>query len=247
VEDAAVRGVVWSEVHVVPPTYAGRLGPDEAVLEAVLDGLAAGAGPGSAAGVIVGINRGLPPEAAERSLRLATAYADAGVVGLGLAGDEAGHPATLFTEVFARARDAGLRALPHAGEGAGPDSVRACAESLGATRINHGVRAVEDPGLVDLLAEREICLDVCPSSNIALSVFPSLEEHPLPRLLAAGVPVSLGSDCPLFLGVSVLDEYRIATERLGLGPSDVARVARTSLAASSCPPDRRDAALARLR
>lgn len=247
VQDAAARGVVWSEVHLVPPTYAGRLGPDEAVLEAVLDGLAAGAGPGSAAGVIVGVNRGLPPEAAERSLCLAAAYADAGVVGLGLAGDEAGHPATLFTDLFARARDVGLRALPHAGEGAGPDSVRACVESLGAARINHGVRAVEDPALLDLLAEREICLDVCPSSNIALSVFPSLEEHPLPRLLAAGVPVSLGSDCPLFLGVTLVDEYRTATERLGLGPSDVARVAGTSITASSCPPDRRAAALADLR
>ncbi|WP_232668405.1 adenosine deaminase [Pseudonocardia sp. TRM90224] len=246
VEDAAAQGVVWSEVHLVPPTYGGRLGHDEAVLEAVLDGFAAGSGPASAAGVIIGVNRGLPLEAAGRSLRLATAYADAGVVGLGLAGDEAGFPAALFTDVFARARDAGLRALPHAGEGAGPGSVRACVEELGAARINHGVRAIEDPGLVELLAERAICLDVCPSSNIALSVYSSMAEHPLPRLLAAGVPVSLGSDCPLFVGRTVVDEYRLAIEHFGLGPADVARIAHTSLTASSCPPDRRDTALAAL-
>ena len=246
VSDAAVRGVVWSEVHVVPPTYAGRIGPDEAVLEAVLDGLAAGSGPDSAAGVILGINRGLPMEAAERSLRLAVRYADAGVVGLGLAGDEAGYPAHQFADVFARARDAGLRALPHGGEAAGPESVRACVEALGATRVNHGVRAVEDPALVELLAQRQVCLDVCPSSNIALSVYPSAAEHPLPRLLAAGVPVSLASDCPLFVGATVLDEYRLAVERFGLGREEVARMAGASLTFSSCPPDRRDPALAAL-
>jgi adenosine deaminase len=243
VQDAAARGVVWSEVHVVPPTYAGRIGPDEAVLEAVLDGFAAGSGTGSAAGVILGVNRGLPADAAERSLRLAVRYADAGVVGLGLAGDEAGYPATLFADVFARARGAGLRALPHGGEAAGPESVRACVEALGAARVNHGVRAVEDPGLVELLAQRQVCLDVCPSSNIALSVYRSAEEHPLPRLLAAGVPVSLGSDCPLFVGATVLDEYRLAIERFGLDRDAVARIARASVTFSSCPPDRRAGAL----
>ena len=240
VETAAAQGVVWTEVHVVPPTYAGRLGPDEAVLEAVLDGL------GPTAGVILGVNRGLPMPAAERSLQLAVRYADAGVVGLGLAGDEAGHPAQGFASVFARARDAGLRALPHGGEAAGPASVRACVEELGAVRVNHGVRAVEDPAVVDLLLERDVALDVCPSSNVALGVAPSMAEHPLRRLLAAGVALSLNSDCPLFVGTSVTDEYRLATELLDLGPEQVAAVARTSLARSSCPEGRRTDALGAL-
>jgi adenosine deaminase len=246
VEDAAAQGVVWSEVHVVPPTYAGRLGPDEAVLEAVLDGFHAGAGDGSAAGIVVGVNRGLPMTAAERSLALAVRYRDSGVVGLGLAGDEANYPPRLFADVFARARDAGLRALPHGGEGAGAGNVRSCVEDLGAVRVNHGVRAVDDPAVVDLLVERQVCLDVCPSSNVALHVSPSLEGHPLPALIAAGVPVSLNSDCPLFCSTSANAEYRLAHERLGLGINALARIARTSIIASSCPDDRRAAALSRL-
>ena len=246
VEDAAAQGVVWSEVHVIPPTYAARLGPDEAVLEAVLDGFRAGAGDGSAAGAIVGVNRGLPMAAAERSLALAVRYRDSGVVGLGLAGDEANHPPGLFADVFARARDAGLMALPHAGEGAGAGSVRSCVDDLGAARVNHGVRAAEDPAVVDLLVERQVCLDVCPSSNVALQVSPSLEEHPLPALIEAGVPVSLNSDCPLFCSTSANAEYRLAHERLELGIDALARIARTSIIASSCPDDHRAAALSRL-
>lgn len=243
VEDAAAQGVVWSEVHLIPPTYAGRLGADEAVLEAALDGFAAGSASGSAAGVILGINRGLPAEAAERSLGLALAYAGAGVVGLGLAGDEANHPARAFAGLFSRAREAGLLALPHGGEAAGPESVRACVEDLAASRVCHGVRAVEDPAVVELLLERQVCLDVCPSSNVSLQVSPSIEEHPLPRLVDAGVSVTLNSDGPLFSGATVNDEYRLAHEVFGFDHARLAGIARTSLIVSSCPAERRDGAL----
>ena len=245
VEDATRQGVVWSEVHLIPATYAGRLGPDEAVLEAALDGFGHSAGAPSA-GVILGINRGLGMDAAEHSLRLAVAYAPAGVVGLGLAGDEANNPAARFSGVFARARGAGLLALPHAGEGAGPDSVRACVEDLGARRICHGVRASEDPAVVDLLVERGVCLDVCPSSNVSLGVSPSMREHPLPQLLESGVLLTLNSDGPLFSGATVNDEYRLAREVFGLDWTVLKDIARTSLTVSSCPADRRTAALTRL-
>ena len=249
VEDASVQGVVWSEVHLIPATYAGRLGPDEGLLEAVLDGFAAGAeraaahGRPSAAAVILGINRGLDGQAAERSLDLALRYAGRGVVGLGLAGDEANHPASDFSDIFRRALDAGLRAVPHGGEGAGPQSVRACVEELGASRVCHGVRAVEDPTVLELLRQREVCLDVCPSSNVSLRVSESLQDHQLPRLVEAGVPVSLNSDGPLFSGATVNDEYLNAHERMGLSPMVLARIARTSIEASSCPEPLREAAL----
>jgi adenosine deaminase len=243
---ARENGVVWTEVHLIPPTYAGRLGPDEAVVEAVLDGLAAGSDDAAGAGLIIGVNRMLPVEAAERSLELALAYRDRGVVGLGLAADEARFPAWLFASVFGRAAAAGLPTVPHAGEGAGAESVRACVELLGARRINHGVRAVEDPAVVDLLIERGVSLDVCPTSNVALQVAPSLEAYPLPALLDAGVPVSLNTDCPLFLDTSTADEYALASSAFGLGPDQLAAIARTSLETSSCPADRRDRALAAL-
>jgi adenosine deaminase len=160
---ARENGVVWTEVHLIPPTYAGRLGPDEAVVEAVLDGLASAAGLDAGAGVIIGVNRMLPLPDAERSLSLALDYRDRGVVGR------------------RRAAAAGLPAVPHAGEGAGADSVRSCVELLGARRINHGIRAVEDPAVVELLVARGVSLDVCPTSNVALQVVPSLASHPLPR------------------------------------------------------------------
>ena len=243
---ARENGVVWTEVHVIPATYAGRLGRDEAVVEAVLDGLAAGSDDAAGAGLIIGVNRMLPVEAAERSLELALAYRDRGVVGLGLDADEARFPAWLFASVFGRAAAAGLPAVPHAGEGAGAESVRACVELLGARRINHGVRAVEDPAVVELLVERGVSLDVCPTSNVALQVAPSIAEHPLPALLAAGVPVSLSTDCPLFLDTTTVGEYALASSAFGLGPEQLAAIARTSLVTSSCPPDRRDRALAAL-
>jgi adenosine deaminase len=243
---ARENGVAWTEVHLIPATYGGRLGPDEAVVEAVLDGLAAAATPSSAAGLVLGVNRMLPVPVAERSLDLALRYRDAGVVGLGLAADEARFPASLFADVFRRAGASGLPALPHAGEGAGAESVRACVEELGAVRINHGVRAVEDPSVLELLRERGVSLDVCPSSNVALGVVPSVADHPLPALLEAGVPVSLNTDCPLFLGTSTVREYALARDVFGLSEEALAGIAATSLRTSSCPPDRRDAALTRL-
>jgi adenosine deaminase len=236
---ARENGVVWTEVHLIPMTYAGRLGPEEAVVEAVLDGLAAGSDAAAGAGLIIGVNRMLPPAAADRSLELALAYRDRGVVGLGLAADEARFPASLFTDVFRRAAAEGLPAVPHAGEGAGAASVRACVEQLGARRIMHGVRAVEDPTVVDLLLERGVSLDVCPTSNVALQVAPSLAEHPLAALLAAGVPVSLNTDCPLFLETTTVAEYEVAARVFDLGPEALTAIARTSLVTSACPPDRR--------
>lgn len=249
VADAHTQGVVWTEVHFFPATYAGRLGSDEAVLEAVLDGLATGAkdvADESAAAVLLGVNRGLPLDDAERTVNLAAACRDRGVVGLGLAGDEINFPAEAFADIFARAAALGLPAFPHAGEGAGAESVRVCVESLGARRINHGIRAAEDPALLDLLARRGICLDVCPTSNVALNVVPSLAEHPLPAILESGVPVSINSDGPLFMRTSLLGEYELLANDFGFDMETVRRIARNSLAYSSCPADRRDRALAAL-
>ncbi|GAA2434191.1 adenosine deaminase [Actinomadura vinacea] len=231
VADAAPAGVRWTEMHCVPHNYGGRLGAPEAVVEAVLDGLGA---PGRA-GLVLAHNRARGPAAAWQALDLALRYQDRGVVGFGLVGNEADHPPEQYAEVFAAARRAGLRSVPHAGEGAGPWSVRSAWRALGADRIAHGVRAVEDPGLVEELADADVCLDVCPSSNVALGASPSLRDHQLPALLAAGVPVSLGSDGRLFFGVDVADEYRYAHEGMGVDTAALARIARASLDHSAAP------------
>jgi len=174
----------------------------------------------------------------------------AGIVAFGLHGNEEGCPPAPFADAFRVARHGtDLLSTPHAGElapfpGQGPASVAAAIEHLGAHRILHGVLAVHDPALVARLARDRICLDVCPSSNVQLSVVPSIEAHPLPKLLAAGVPCSLGSDDPLLFGPSLLDEFRLCRERMGLSDAQLAAMARASFAYSGAPPAVKAAGLA---
>ncbi len=220
-------GVVWSEVHFAPTTYAARLVPDDALVEAVVDGLRSGAGPGGA-GVILGINRGLGLEPAQRTLDLALRWAGRGVVALGFAGDEAAHPAAAFAAVFERARAAGLPFVPHAGEIPRPEVV-ATALDLRPPRIAHGLAAARDPALVGRLAEAGVCLDLAPSSNVLLGLVDSLAEHPLPTLLDAGVAVTLSTDIPLFLGFDLVEEYIRCQHAWGLPDDRVRELAANSL------------------
>jgi aminodeoxyfutalosine deaminase len=163
------------------------------------------------------VNRSLPMEAAELTARYAVAYAGRGVVGLGLGGREAEHPPEPFARVFAIAREGGLGSVPHAGEVAGVPSIRGALDALGADRLRHGIRAVEDPGLVHELADRGIVLDVCPISNLRTRVVRSLAEHPLPALAAAGVWCSVSTDDPAMFGTNLGTDYAAAAE-LGVGP-----------------------------
>jgi adenosine deaminase len=155
------------------------------------------------------------------------------VVGFSMAGDEAGFPAHDFAEVYRIAADAGLGCTIHAGEWAGAESVRAALE-LPVTRISHGVRAVEDPGVVDELAARRIVLECCPTSNVVLGVYSSYEEHPLPALRAAGVPVTLGSDDPPYFGATVEGEYAICAARMGFGDDVLREITTTAIDAAFC-------------
>ncbi|HET6507127.1 MAG TPA: adenosine deaminase [Baekduia sp.] len=154
------------------------------------------------------------------------------VVGFNMAGDEANFPASDYARAFAIAHEAGLGCSVHAGEHAGPESIRAALELPGVVRISHGVRAVEDPDLVSELAHRQIVLEVCPTSNVVLGVFGSYEEHPLGRLRDAGVPVTLGSDDPPYFGTTIGREYELAHERLGCDLDDLRRITETALNAA---------------
>jgi adenosine deaminase len=154
------------------------------------------------------------------------------VVGFNMAGDEAGFPAGDYARAFAIAHEAGLGCSVHAGEHAGPESIRAALALPGVVRISHGVRAVEDPALVAELAERGIVLEVCPTSNVVLGVFPTYEDHPLGALRAAGVPITLGSDDPPYFGTTIGREYQLAHERLGCTLDDLRAITETALDAA---------------
>ena len=185
---------------------------------------------------------------AERAVRVARDAAGRPhpyVVGFSMAGDEAGFPAGTFAEAFAVAAGAGLGCTMHAGEWAGPESVRAALE-LPITRIAHGVRAIEDPALVRELAARGTVLDCCPTSNVVLGVYPSYEAHPLPQLRDAGVKVTLGSDDPPYFGASLAGEYEVSAERMGFSQADLRDVTRTAIDAAFCDDGLKDALRARL-
>jgi adenosine deaminase len=158
------------------------------------------------------------------------------LVGFGMAGDEAGFPPAPYARAFAIAAEAGLGCVAHAGEHAGPDSVRGVLE-LPIARIEHGVRAVEDPALVAELAERDIVLDVCPTSNVALRVFADYERHPFLALRAAGVRVTLGSDDPPYFDATIGGEYAIARERFGLTDAELLDISRTAVDAAFAEPE----------
>ncbi|MGH3648151.1 MAG: adenosine deaminase [Micromonosporaceae bacterium] len=153
-------------------------------------------------------------ELAEQVARLCVAYADRGVVGLGVGGIEAGNRLAPFARCFDVVRDAGLGVVPHAGEAAGPDSIREALD-LGADRLRHGIRAVEDPALLAELAARDVVLDVCPTSNLRTRVVASLDAHPLPALRAAGVSCSISTDDPAMFDTDLDREYALAA-RLGV-------------------------------
>jgi adenosine deaminase len=160
------------------------------------------------------------------------------VVGFSLAGDEAGYPPEPFLDAYRVAERAGLGCTVHAGEWAGPDSVRG-ALGLPVTRISHGVRAIEDASLVKELARRKITLEVCPTSNVVLGVFPTYDEHPFPALRDAGIPLTLGSDDPPYFGASVGGEYAVAREHFGLSDAELVGITRTAIEASFAEPDLR--------
>ncbi|GAA3778421.1 adenosine deaminase [Streptomyces phyllanthi] len=236
VEDAAADGAVWIEPHVNPLTYEAD--PEAAldVLDAVIDeGRRTAARLGIGFGVMLFARRNADPSEAVETARLAARRADSGVVAFGLAGDEARYPPEPFAEAFTIARDAGLISAPHAGELAGPAGVRAALDTLGAQRIAHGVRAVEDPALVARLAAEGVVLDVCPTSNVALGVVKSLSVHPLPVLLHAGVRCTLNADDPLLFGPGLLEEYETARTAFALNDPQLAATARTSIESSGAP------------
>jgi adenosine deaminase len=236
--DDAADGSVWLEIQVDPSGYATRFGGITAFTDLVLDAAAdAAEHAGIGIGVVVAANRTRHPLDARTLARLAAQYAGRGVVGFGLSNDERRGPAEHFDRAFRIARRAGLLSVPHGGELAGPASVRACLDHLGADRIGHGVRSTDHPDTLRLVAEAGVTLEVCPSSNVALGVYETPADVPLRTLLEAGVPVALGADDPLLFGPRLAAQYSLARETHGLDDATLAELARMSIHASCAPAD----------
>jgi aminodeoxyfutalosine deaminase len=216
--EAAAHGAVYLE-GIFSPAERARRGVDwEEMFEGYCDGLAeARELHGVEVRLTPDIFRGATDDEADLVVDYSLAYRDRGVVGVGLGGLEAEYPPEAYAGSFERVRGEGLGSVPHAGEVAGPASIRGALDALGADRIRHGIRAVEDPILVEELRERRIVLDVCPVSNVRTGAVPSFDAHPLPQLLRAGVLCSINTDDPAMFDTDLTREYEAAAA-LGADP-----------------------------
>jgi adenosine deaminase len=228
----AAEGAIYVEL-IASPDHAAAVGLSDADHYA---GIAQGiddarAEHGIEARIVIAAVRNFGVEAAETIARNHADDRHPYVVGFNLVGDEAGWPPTQFARAYEIAAGSGLGCTVHAGEHAGPESVRAALE-LPVTRISHGVRAIEDPALVAELAERGTVLEVCPSSNVALGLYPSYEDHPAGALRDAGVRVTLGSDDPPYFACSIGSQYALARERMGFDEEQLRVVTRLAVESS---------------
>ncbi len=231
----AASGGGYADVIVNPSHWTpwhGRLGE---MIDAIDAGFTAAEQDGlPTSGLCISLLRTQSGDAAAELVDTLVAMRHPRVVGLSVDGNEAtaGRTGPRFADAFTRARNAGLRRTVHAGESSGPEGVWDAIELLGADRIDHGVRAIEDDELVSVLAERRIPLGICPTSNLTLGVYRTIQEHPVDRLRRAGVLVSLNTDDPSLIGASLEGEYALCSTAYDWSDEDVRAIARTSIDAS---------------
>jgi len=215
-----------------PQTHIGRGIPFPVVLDGIVGALADGRRKlGISSRLIMCFLRHLPADAAMRTLEQALPFRDA-IAGVGLDSAERGHPPADFVAVFDRARREGFRAVAHAGEEGPPEYIRQALDDLGASRIDHGVRCLEDARLVDRLVAERVPLTVCPLSNVKLRVFPTLQEHPVKRMLDRGLRVSLHSDDPAYFGGYLTDNYLAVARTFSLSRAEIVTIARNAIESS---------------
>jgi aminodeoxyfutalosine deaminase len=246
--EQAVQNVLYSEAHFTIGTHLANGLDGAEVLAALAEAIAEGERRyGVALRLIPDIVRNVGPEMADRTLEWALAGRERGVVALGLSGSEQRFANEPFRRHFEAARAAGLHRVAHAGEHAGPPSIRSALEVCAAERIGHGVRASEDPELVAELARRRIPLEVCPSSNLCLGVVPDLAHHPFDLLYRAGVELSINSDDPAFFNTNLTREYLRLHQTFGYTPAELAGFAFSALRHSFLPGGERERLEARFR
>ncbi len=245
-EHAAADGVRRAEIFFDPQPHTERGVPMATVVAGIHRALEDGESRlGMSAGLILCFLRHLSAEAAMETLQAALPHAGV-LLGVGLDSSEVGHPPSKFTEVFARARAAGLRVVAHAGEEGPPSYVWEALDLLQVERVDHGVRSLEDPELVARLAAEQVPLTVCPLSNVKLRVVDRIEDHPLLQLQEAGMLVTINSDDPAYFGGYVGDNYLALQRAFGLDHRQLRDLAANSITAAFLPDDRKAALLAEL-
>ena len=222
VEDAKLAGIDYAELRFSPYYMSMKHNlPIEGVVEAVVDGVQAGCRDFNVKANMIGImSRTFGVERCTQELN-ALLTQSRHLVAIDLAGDELGQPGTLFTPQFNQVRDAGLRVTVHAGEAAGAESIWQAINELGATRIGHGVKAIEDLRLMDYLAEHNIGMESCITSNIQTSTVTDIKQHPLKTFLEHGIKATINTDDPAVEGIELLHEYNVAAPAAGLSAAQI--------------------------
>ncbi len=237
----ARNNIVYAEIHFAPSAFL-RIGHRFDRLVSVLDqGAAALAKDGREVRFLIDVSRTFGVDNAMRNLELTLDHRVPAIIGIGLGGQEASGPAREFVPVFERARAAGLHVVAHAGESVGPESVRDAVEILGAERIGHGVSAILDPSVMDLLVRRRVPLEVCPSSNLFTGHYAkTLREHPIRAFYDHGLIVTLNTDDPTIFGVDLVDEYARLVDAGIFDEARTLQILGNGIAATFLPPDARD-------
>jgi adenosine deaminase len=240
------QNVRHAEIFFDPQAHTARGVHLEAIIEGIDQALReARERLGISSQLILSFLRHLSADDAMRTLEAALPYREA-FAGVGLDSSECGHPPEKFTKVFDRARHEGLFVVAHAGEEGPPDYVWQALDVLGATRIDHGVRSVEDPALVERLRSERVPLTVCPLSNVKLGVFESISNHNLPQMMRAGLSVTINSDDPAYFGGYINENFQAVGAAFDFTEAQFRTLARNSFEAAVMSEDRRAALLAEL-
>ncbi len=235
--DAHHEGIDYLELRFSPwfMAEAHHLEP-HAVVEAVLDGVQAASRESGLPVNLLGIlSRTYGVETAAKELEAILPYADQ-ITGLDLAGDEANYPAGLFEDLFDKARDAGLKITVHAGESAGPESIRQAVQVLGASRIGHGLSAASDPALMDLLFQHQIGIEANLTSNVQTSSVKDYASHPVKKFLEEGLLVSIHSDDPAISGIDLPHEFNVAAPQTGCSEQQIRQLQLNALESAFLSP-----------
>jgi aminodeoxyfutalosine deaminase len=233
IERLAAQRVQYAEITLSAGVILWKKQPLDAIFEAILTACAeAGKQHDIRIQWIFDAIRHFGEDHAREVLGWAGKFRKSGVVAFGIGGDEERGPAHLFRDVYHEARDLGLHTTVHAGETGGPESVVHAVQLLGAERIGHGIAAARDPAVLELLHDRRVTVEICPTSNIATGLVSSIESHPLPRFLEAGVRVTINSDDPSLFGSTVEEEFILCARTFGLSEGKIVELLKNSICAS---------------